>query len=343
MATLSPGQWAVDGGYWYEEADLYGSGRVDTMYRDWEFPEEEDGEGEWGDWTRGEGIYWEDSGYPYPDWLPIFDQRIQLESLETNSFMGSIEYGFCENLDVYVRLGVTSAEADLITKGVDWEDYDDPESEDPDARIYVLEEYRDKTSLDFGSGFAWQVGTRFTICRTGAWTWGGRMQFGMSDGGSDSISTSSSEVLYEHTEEYEGGTYSETVTESETEVMDADIEWWQAVAYFGPTYQLSDAFSVYIAGGWQTMQGTLDVESTETGEVVGVYVDEPDEGEATTESELHDRWQDRGEASFKLKHASAIAVFGAAWAPTEQINIGVDALIGEGGKWGIGVSGAYAF
>ncbi len=306
MSILAPGQWAVDGGYWYEEVDLYGSAGITEYFREWEFGE---GEGDEDGW--GESELWD-----------LWDQRLKLDGLETHTYVGSLEYGFCENLDLYVRLGAVSAEGDLVGKDVDWEyDYEE------DLWYATIEKW--KESLDFGTGFTWQIGTRFTICRSGAWTWGGRMQFGMVDGGS-----ASSRSSWVEEEAGEGG----IIRYVETEEVDADLEWWQAVAYIGPTYQLSDVLQVYIAGGWQTLHGTLDIESTWTDSVIGVT-----EGELGEEEELFGKEQSLDKGSFKLKHASPIAVFGAAWAPREDLNIGVDALIGEAGKWGLGVSASFAF
>lgn len=299
MATLTSGQWALDAGYWYEEMDADASAGVTEHYREWMFSEDPNVESGWGEWELDD----------------LWDQRIVLENLDTHTYVGSVEYGLCDNLDLYVRLGATSAEADLVAKDVNWE-YD----EELRQWIATVEEVKD--SLDFGTGFTWQVGTRFTICRTGAWTWGGRLQFGMVD----DLSGSS---CYTEVSEVVDNTY-----EVETEEVDADLDWWQAVAYIGPTYKLSDALQVYIAGGWQTLQGTLDVDATLTGETYDV---------SEEVEELVERDQYADEGSFEINHASAIAAFGAAWAPTENINIGVDGLVGESGKWGVGVSGAFAF
>ncbi|MEN6425726.1 MAG: hypothetical protein ABFE13_10205 [Phycisphaerales bacterium] len=247
--------------------------------------------------------------------------RLRLLDFQTSSYLGSLEYGFCENLDLYVRLGVTSAEGDirlLHVYGFDEETGD------------LLERDDVPTTFDFGSGFSWQIGTAFTICRSGAWTWGGRMQFGMVQGDSDSFC--------QHVEETVA--VGETVEDVRTydSVTTAELDWWQAVAYVGPTYQLSDALSVYAGGGWQTLHGTLDIDYTDTG-----LLTEVDSTGETPVSTVLDGWRERGEGTITLKHASAIGVFGAAWSATSNVNIGVDALIGEAGKWGIGVSGAFAF
>jgi hypothetical protein len=299
MATLTSGQWAVDAGYWYEEMDVDACAGVTEYHREWVFSVDPNVADGWGEWNLSD----------------LWEQRLALENLETHTYVGSVEYGFCDNLDLYVRLGATSAEADLVTRNVSW-NYDT----ELNRWIATIEEVKD--SLDFGTGFTWQVGTRFTICQTGAWTWGGRLQFGMVDNlsGSD-CHTEVSPVV--------GNTY--TV---ETDVVDADLDWWQAVAYIGPTYKLTDAVQVYVAGGWQTLQGTLDADAILTEDTYGVS------GEV---EELTQRNQYAEEASFRIRHASAIAVFGAAWAPTENINIGVDGLVGESGKWGVGISGAFAF
>ncbi len=308
MSTLNPGQWAVDGGYWHEEADMDGSAVMTEYWRGWSGNAIDDPNGVWTDW------------YLDGNW----DQKVSVDDLETDTYVGSVEYGLFENMDVYVRLGATSTEGDVIFRGwdVDYEDVNE-------AYVLVVDPWEHKYSVDFGSGFTWQVGTRFTICKSGPWTWGGRLHFAMADGGTG-------DVCFTEEEYWEGDEY--TGVDVYTTDAEVDLEWWQAVAYIGPTYQLSDAFQVYIAGGWQTMNGTAKFESTDTWDGYTVS-----EGEGGEERSWYSREQDSYEGTFKLEHASAIAVFGAAWAPTEQINIGVDALIGESGKWGIGVTGAYAF
>jgi hypothetical protein len=47
-------------------------------------------------------------------------------------------------------------------------------------------------------------------------------------------------------------------------------------------------------------------------------------------------------ASCKIKHASAIAVFGLGFEPTDNVHVGGEVLIGEAGKWGVGITGAFA-
>jgi len=304
MSMLGPGQWAVDAGYWFEDMDLdVGHSPWVESVQDWEFAEVPE-DGAWGD----------------PQLSYMWDKKIVLEGFETHTYVGSLEYGFCENLDLYLRLGATSAEADITVQET-WLEVGEG--------LTLMTEPGLDDSFDFGTGFTWQVGTRFTICRTGAWTWGGRMQFGMTEGGSaDNCYTDIDDV------EGEGGIDRWV----EVGTVDADIDWWQAVAYIGPSYQLSDVLQVYIAGGWQTLQGTLELEETWTEDHYTVT-----EGEGGEVEEWVEASQYYGEDSYNLKHASAIAVFGAAWQATPDVNIGVDALVGEAGKWGIGVSGAFAF
>jgi hypothetical protein len=178
--------------------------------------------------------------------------------------------------------------------------------------------WRDKTPLDFGYGFAWQIGSAFTICQHGPWTWGGRMQFGMANPGDDSWT----EV---DVEEVSGGEY------REVDYCDADIDFWQAYAYLGPTYQLNDAWLLYCGGGWQTLHANFEVDCRGSAEFV------PDDGDPTTLEE----WN--GNADYTLKHASGIGVFGAVWTPSPYARVGVDVLIGEAGKWGWAVTGTFPF
>ncbi|MEN6576928.1 MAG: hypothetical protein ABFD90_11340 [Phycisphaerales bacterium] len=304
MSTLDTGQWAVDAGYWFEEMELDGGHSPWLEFaRAWEYTEVPE-DGAWGD----------------PEFSYMWDKKIVLEDFKTNTYVGSLEYGFCENLDLYVRLGATSAEADIVVQETWIED---------NEGIVLLTEPGLNDSFDFGTGFTWQVGTRFTICRTGAWTWGGRMQFGRTEGGDAGN-------CYSDTEDVPNDGFTDRYVE--VGVVDADIDWWQAVAYIGPSYQLSDALQVYVAGGWQTLQGTLNIEETWTEDHYQVTEVEGEEVEQWVGAD-----QFCGEDSLRIKHASPIAVFGAAWSATSNVNIGVDALIGEAGKWGIGVSGAFAF
>ena len=151
MSILEHGEWAIDAGYMYEEMDVYGAGRYSEGYREWDW-ETEPNAGSWDEWeTYGCG----------------YDESIRLLGLETNTWLASLDYGLCDNWDIYVRAGIADAKADIGWREVD---YDEEEEEE-----YCTIE---KEPVDFDYGFAWQVGAAFTICRSGPWTFGGRMQFG---------------------------------------------------------------------------------------------------------------------------------------------------------------------
>ena len=279
MSIRQHGEWAIDVGYMYEDMDVYGCGRYSEAERSGE-PNETTGETDWGEWDEyGTG----------------YTQSIKLVGLETNSWLASLEYGLCDNWDVDFRAGIADADADLHMR---WEDEEDC--------------YTSEDSVDFDYGFAWQVGAAFTICRTGPWTFGGRMQFGAAypDDWSDSSS-----------EEEDGYLGREKIT--------AELDWWQAVAYMGATYELDPTLQVYAGGGWQTWHGTLDMDASWDS-----YID--------IDGEWFAVYQESFDGSYKLKHASAIGVFGLLWAPTDNTNVAVELLVGEAGKWGIGAMAVFA-
>ena len=307
MSVLTPEQWTIDAGYYHEELGLSGCAEVREHYREWDFGSgPDDPNAGWDDWEL----------------LDVWDQTVSLEDLKINAYMASLEYGLCENWDLIVRLGATSAKGDVVGAETYWNwDYD-PNRPDYDGE-WVTDVWRD--SLDFGTGFAWQIGTAFTICQSGRWTWGGRMQFGMADAGSGSASYSETSV-----EEEDGYEY----VYHEDEVVTGDLSWWQAVAYIGPSYQVNETLQLYAAGGWQTLRATLDVTCLTTATESYIY------GEDEEEVLYLEEYRDSG--SYKLKHASPIGVFGAAWTPRDNLSLAVDVLIGDSGKWGVGVSGAWA-
>jgi hypothetical protein len=292
-SLLSEGQWSVDAAYFQEEMDLWGysrhtehgfenAGTLDDP--DWE----EEDDSPWGDYNR-----------------------IRLMDFETSSILGSIGYGLCENLDLFVRLGVADAEA-----SIEFEE----EKEVETATGFREIAYMDKINLDFGYGFAWQIGSAFTFCETGSVTWGGRMQFGMSDPDDDSVNRAVVDM------EFLDG--SELISQQQA---DFDIDFWQAVAYFGPTWQANDAWSFYGGGGWQVLQATYEASGIDT-----LYYNDPDGDDGPVYKEV---WDESG----KIKHASALLVFGGVWTPNVSANVGAEVLIGEGGKWGWGIGGMFPF
>ncbi len=118
--TLGAGQWAVDLEYFYQELDLKYCGKS---------------------WEYGEGVYC-DSG--------------TIQDASFNMWFGSLEYGVCDNWDVFVRLGVTDLEDDV--RSCDYDANDSP------------------FKLNGDYGFAAGVGFRNTICQTGDIVWGSLIQ-----------------------------------------------------------------------------------------------------------------------------------------------------------------------
>ena len=295
MSTREHGEWGIDLGYMYEEMDVYGSGRWSEQWRDWDYWTTEPNAGTWEEW--------EDYGCGY-------DESIRLLGLETNTWLASLEYGLCDNWDIYVRAGIADADADLGFRDVEY----DPVA---DEEYCVLE----KDPVDFDYGFAWQVGAAFTICRSGPWTFGGRMQFGAAY--PDDWSETYSEDFYDSGMDVNG---------VEDQAVEAELEWWQAVAYLGATYEIDPTLQLYAGGGWQTWTGSLDMDWAGT-----TYVDYYEDGQP-----MYPYDQYAGSGSYKLKHASAIGVFGLLWAPTDNTNVAVELLVGEAGKWGIGAMAVFA-
>jgi hypothetical protein len=269
MSTLEHGQWAWDIGYSQEEKDLMGCIGFYETYAYWE------GEG-WGD-------------PEYYGWEECF----RMLDFQLDAVLASIEYGLCDNWDIFFRLGMAKAEGDIAWRS--WS-RDLP--------------YWYKESADFDWGIAWQIGTNFTICQHGPWTWGGRMQFGHADPDSDSWT-----YFYDYGEGY-----------YERETCSADIELYEALAYIGPTYQPSDTWLLYSGLGWQCERMTMDYTC------YGIYyeADEP-----------YERWYENG--SGKLKHYSVIGLFGGAWMPNDRARVSADVLVGEAGKWGWSVAGQFPF
>jgi len=286
-ATLAQGQWTVDAGYFYEDFDLYGSDWVTARGRSADV-NVVDETYEWNDWSDPNTA----SSY--------FGSSLTLKDFTTNTWLASFDYGLWESCTIYVRAGMADAEADATFRS--WQ-YDEDEG------AYAWYDFGGSAEFDYG--FAWQVGTSFTIYQSGPWTLGGRMQFGMAN--PEDYSFSGTEESATDPNDYD------------TESGSVDLEWWQAVALLGGSYQVNDALSMYCSGGWQTFQGTVDFSMTDTS-----YEDELPTSQYQYTS------------SYKIKHASAIGVFGVGFQPTDNVHVCGEVLVGEAGKWGIGLTGAFA-
>jgi opacity protein-like surface antigen len=277
MSTLEHGQWAWDIGYTQEEFDMVGCDSYFYTYADWD----------------GDANEWEDASGPYGG-----DECFRVLDLETQAALASIEYGLCDNWDIFFRLGMAKSQGDIA-----WRYYD---RELP----YWFEE-----SVDFDWGLAWQVGTNFTICQQGPWTWGGRMQFGMADPDSDSWTYRGEDG------DENGGLWTDT--------CNADIEMYQALAYIGPSYQPSDGWLLYSGIGWQCVRVTMDYNCE--------YL------ERNAEDSDVPYYRESESDTGKLKHYSAIGLIGAAWMPNDRARVSADVLIGEAGKIGWSIAGQFPF
>jgi hypothetical protein len=270
MSTLEHGQWAWDIGYTQEEKDVAGCA---TWYESY--------------------FVWSD-----PNWVPTTHPGdasggycLRLLDFELDAVLASIEYGLCDNWDIFLRLGMAKASAEMASTS--W--------------AYVTE------GVDFDWGFAWQVGTNFTICQNGPWTWGGRLQYGSADPDGDSWT-------------YRYGDPSDPNSSGATDACKADIELYEALAFIGPTYQPDETWLLYSAIGWQCERITMDYSC----DYISYYLGDPES-----------RWMLDERA--KLKHYSVVGLFGGAWMPNDKARVSADVLIGEAGKFGWSVVGQFPF
>jgi hypothetical protein len=269
QSTLEHGQWAFDIGYTEEEFDMVGCIGWHGGYSYWD-----DVNSVWGDSTTYGGS---------EECFRVFD-------LETQAALASIEYGLCDNWDIFLRLGMAKANGDIGWRtGIPG---------------YWYEE-----SADFDWGFAWQVGTNFTICQNGPWTWGGRLQYGHADPDSDSWTYRTVDV---------NDVYSDTCS--------ADVEMYEALAYIGPSYQPSDTWMLYSGIGWQCVRMTMDYDCD--------YLE-------ILDGDPYYRDQESGRG--KLKHYSVFGLFGGAWMPNDRTRVSADILVGEAGKFGWSVAGQFPY
>jgi len=147
------------------------------------------------------------------------DELFDVEDLESNMIFGNLAYGICDNWDVFVRLGAANAEDDIRTGP----------GEVP-------------LTFDGSYGFAWGVGSRATLCRSGAWSFGSVLQVTWVDPGNDS---------------YTGSGTLDGVPATWT--GDIDMDYWQAQAALAAIYQV-DLWSVWVGPFLQFVDGDLDVD-----------------------------------------------------------------------------------
>jgi len=192
------------------------------------------------------------------------DELFDVEDLESNMIFGNLAYGVCDNWDVYVRLGAANAEDDIRTGP----------GEVP-------------LTFDGSYGFAWGIGSRATLCRSGAWTFGSVLQVTWFDPGDDS---------------YLGSGDQDGLPATWT--GDIDMDYWQAQAGLAAIYQM-DLWSFWVGPFVQFVDGDLDL-AENWAEVGG-----PNTGSNV--------------ASMDLKQESEFgALFGASWEMSSEWDLWVE-------------------
>jgi hypothetical protein len=120
LAGLEEGRWAIGLEYGYGEIDLHAYGTYVTAM----------------------------SGVNPVTAAELLDIR----GLRTNTILGNLAYGVCDNWDLFLRLGLADAQDDVI----------------PDRK--------GRFRYGGGHGLAWGAGTRATFCQWGPWSFGGSAQ-----------------------------------------------------------------------------------------------------------------------------------------------------------------------
>lgn len=165
-ATLEKGQLAVDFKYAYQEMDLQLHGKARE--------------------NLGSG------------WLPDDYTEYSIINLTSNMFLGSVEYGICNNWNVFGHVGAADAEDEMKES---------------------LECGRPGNQYqDFSSDFkaVWGFGTRATFCQDGDLTWGGLFQMTWSN-------PDDSDVKLRGDPDFSG---------------DLELDFWEIQVAIGPTLQL---------------------------------------------------------------------------------------------------------
>ncbi len=165
-STLEKGQLAIDFKYSYSEMDLDLSGKVRE--------------------NQGEG--WSECDYT----------KYRIIDLTSNMFLGSLDYGICDNWDVFGHVGAADAKDEM---------------KETQACGKSGQRYYD-FSGDYG--LAWGFGTRTTFCEVDNITWGGVFQMTWSN-------YEQSSVKLQGDPTFSG---------------DLDLDFWEIQVAIGPTLQL---------------------------------------------------------------------------------------------------------
>jgi hypothetical protein len=192
-ATLEKNKWALDFKYAYEEMDLKLNGKVH----------------EW------------DSGLS--TWLSDYT-KYQIESLNSNIFLGSVDYGISDNWDVYAQFGLANAQDEItetLVSGATGNQY---------------------CGFSGDYGFAWGFGTRATLCQNEHLTWGGLFQMTWLNPGDSGVK----------------------LRGDPTFSGDVELDFWEIQVAFGPTLKQDSfaiyggPFLHFVRGKWE-LKGVTDL------------------------------------------------------------------------------------
>jgi len=191
-------------------------------------------------------------------------QNFRMDNLKNNMAFGTIAYGLTDNWDLFARIGATDAKGTTVVLPA------------PVARAQRQDDY------DGSFGFAWGVGTRATLHKSGPWSFGGLTQFTWFRPG-DSDFTIVDPLIPD--ESWNGNT---------------KLNYWQAQASLAAAFQ-ADTWRVWAGPFVQFTQGDMDFDGTTS--VGGVL--------AGTIS-----WVSTIDDSFQVG-----AHFGATWEICDQFNL----------------------
>ncbi len=182
-ATLDKNKFSLDFKYAYQETDLKLDGKVSEKV----------------------GLTWVDDYTKY-----------KIKSLRSNTFLGSLGYGICDNWGAFMQFGIADAQDEIVESTV---------CGGSGNRYYGF-------SGDYG--FAWGFGTRATFCKQDSLTWGGIFQMTWSNPGD-------SKVKRRGDSDFSGN---------------VELDFWEIQIAVGPTLKLDSfsiyggPFLHFVRGDW---------------------------------------------------------------------------------------------
>jgi len=192
IATLHEGQWSLGGEFAHEKSDLEAFGITMESHE--------------GDSTTA------------------YSQSFEIEGLETDMLFATLAYGFCDNWNVFVRVGAADAQDDVILH--------------PETRASG----EDRFGFNGDMRFAWGAGARATFCRSGPWTFGGLVQVTWFDPGDS---------------DFEYGNPSDAVEGAVS--GDASIDYWQTQVALAVACQI-DTWTLWAGPFLQYVEGDFDLD-----------------------------------------------------------------------------------